>query len=74
MADTEPITVDVDALSKQFAGWIVNNVTKMTEPKGADLFVAVVMHRGGERAGCTYREGRFAKDAAPASDDPEVSR
>lgn len=61
----DPMTFKVDeldVLSRQFAGWVVTNVTKMTEPQGADLFVAVVCHRDGQLAGCTYREGRFFRE------------
>lgn len=62
---------DLDALAHQFAGWVVNNVTKMTERMGGDLFVAVVTTCEGQRGSMSYRDGQFVKDANPASDDPE---
>lgn len=65
----DPITFKEDnlaALSHQFAGWIVNNMKKMTEPKGSDLFVALVCSRGDQKAGCQYRDGQFVPDEGGA--------
>lgn len=76
MGERKPVTVDVvirmdpmtahaddlDALAHQFAGWIVKNVTKMTERMGGDLFVAVLTSSEGRRGSMSYRDGHFVKD------------
>jgi hypothetical protein len=58
---TYTVKHDLQDLSLRFAEWFVNNVTKFTDPRGADLFVLVVLVRGEERAGSTYRDGQYVK-------------
>lgn len=62
---------DLQDLSHRLAEWFVSNVTKFTDPRGADLFALVQLTRGEEHAGTTYRDGHFVKPEG-RKDDPTV--
>lgn len=52
---------DLQELAQRIAVWVVDNVSKLTNARGADLFVLTALQREGEAAGVTYRDGQFVE-------------
>lgn len=62
---------DLEAFAQGMAGYIAENLERFADPRGADVFVQVVVDRDGETGGHAYRSGHFVKEGgAPAAPVP----
>ena len=60
---------DLKQFAEDMTRYLVTNLERFGDPRGADLFVALSAQRGGESAGHEYRSGHYVKDEA----EPEAS-
>lgn len=58
---------DVKLFAEQMAAYVAQNLERFADPRGADVFVQVVIDRDGESAGHAYRSGHFVKEDAGAA-------
>jgi hypothetical protein len=49
----------------EFASYLARNLEVFADVRGGDLFLAVVVHRGEERAGHEYRSGHYVREEQP---------
>jgi hypothetical protein len=67
-----PFDGDLEVFAEQYTRYLVGNLTPFAEPRGADLFVAVVVKRGEDSGGHEYRDGAYVKmPGAGAGQDGE---
>ena len=52
----------IEDFAKGMTGYIAENLERFADPRGADVFVRVVIDRDGETAGHEYRSGRYVKE------------
>lgn len=60
----QPVHADVQAYAEQMTGYIAENLERFGEHRGADVYVAVSVQRGGETSAHEYRSGHYVKEAA----------
>jgi hypothetical protein len=59
---------DLEAFAKGMTGYVAENLERFADPRGADVYVAVAVDRGSERAAHEYRSGHFVKEEDPGAD------
>jgi hypothetical protein len=63
---------DLEAFAQGMTAYIAENLERFADPRGADVFVRVVIDRDGETGGHEYRSGHFLGEAGePAPVTPE---
>lgn len=58
---------DLEKIAEDMTHYFVTNLERFSDPRGADLFVALCAVRGEESAGHEYRSGHYVKDEAGQS-------
>ena len=61
-------TLDLQNLAEQWTRYFVDQLEKLADPRGADLFVAVSLTPGTDKAGHEYRSGHYV-DLVKKSDE-----
>jgi hypothetical protein len=61
----EAFSGDLDLFATQMTGYLVHNLERFADPRGADLYVGLQVKRGEETAGHEYRSGHYVA-AEPA--------
>ena len=56
---------DLQGAAERYCHYFVAQLTRFAEPRGGDMFVAVVLERGDEQAGFQYRDGQFVQPEEP---------
>ncbi len=65
-----PWSGDLEKIAEDMTHYFVTNLERFGDQRGADLFVALTVQRGKERAGHEYRSGHYVKGEAVLA--PEV--
>lgn len=67
---------DLPLYAEQMTGYLVRNLERFTDPRGADLLVVVSAVRGDEHAGHEFRSGHYvlADDGQPVASHGQASR
>jgi hypothetical protein len=63
---------DIKAFAEGMTAYVAENLERFADPRGADVFVRLVVDRDGEHGGHEYRSGHFLKE--PAEVAPESPR
>jgi hypothetical protein len=58
----EAFAGDLNLFAEQMTGYLVRNLERFTEPRGADLYVGLQVRRGEGTAGHEYRSGHYVAD------------
>ena len=58
----EGYTGDLRQFAEDMTRYLVTNLERFGDPRGADLFIAVAAQRGDEMAAHEFRSGRYVKD------------
>jgi hypothetical protein len=61
---------DLEAFAQGMTGYVAENLERFADPRGADVFVQVVIDRDGETGGHEYRSGHFLKEDAEGAPVP----
>ena len=58
---------DIDSYARELARYFATNLERFADPRGADVFLQVVVDRDGERGSHEYRSGHYVKDDGAAT-------
>ena len=61
---------DVRLFAEQMTAYVAENLERFADARGGDVFVAVAVDRGDDRAAHEYRSGRYVKEDAESSGCP----
>jgi hypothetical protein len=65
---------DLEAFAKGMTAYIAENLERFADPRGADVFVRVVIDRDGETGGHEYRSGHFVLEPGNESAQTAAAR
>ncbi len=66
---TAELRRDLEKIAEDLTHYLVTNLERFGDPRGADLYVGLSVQRGGEKAGHEYRSGHYVRDGA-APEEP----
>jgi len=64
---------DLPPYAEQMTRYLVRNLERFAEPRGADLLVVVSAKRGDEQVAHEFRSGHYVRDDAPADASGEAT-